>query len=73
MLVKLTYFKESGKLYAGGEINTPSEGLHLHEIWEWICLLRNNRELPNLMKGHSRFIVLVDVPEHPNNHLHLIV
>ena len=69
--VKLTYFRRSGKYYTEGEYN--SEKRHMHEIFDEVQLKSEMGTLPGLMKGHSDFIVLIDVPEHPNNHPRLVV
>ena len=55
MLVRLTYFKQSGKYYSEGQYITKKK--KLFEIWDEIVLLMQVGELPGLMKGHSDFIV----------------
>lgn len=71
MRVKLTYFKEHGKYYTEAEYST--ERAYLFEIWAEVELMSRTRGLPGLVKDHSPFIVLVDVPEHPHNHPHLVM
>jgi len=83
MQVKLTYFKPSGKYYSGAEYETqlPAEDLQhppgtrapaLFKIWEEVAQLRSERRLPGLINGHSWFGVLIDVPDHPHRHPHLL-
>lgn len=69
MKVKLTYFKESGKYYSDGNYETNK--IHLFEIFKEVKQKLDDRCLPGLIKNHSYFIVLIDVPEHQNNHPHL--
>lgn len=71
MKVKLTYFRVFGKYYSEGEYDTNQ--LHLFEIFEEVAKLIENRKLPGLIEGHGSYIVLVDVPEHPNNHPALVL
>lgn len=66
MLVKLTYFLESGKYYSEAEYEI--ESLPLHIIWQNVIEKMNGKRLPGLREGHSDFIVLVDVPEHQHRH-----
>lgn len=90
MIVKLTYFKPTGKYYASGEYETklPHHWLklavktesgmteasapHLFEIWAEVEAMIELRRCPDLIEGHSDFLVAVDVPDHPHNHPHLI-
>lgn len=84
MIVKLTYFKPTGKYYASGEYETklpardlrhPQSSLpapYLHEIWAEVEAMIELRRCPDLVEGHSNFLVAVDVPDHPHNHPHLI-
>ena len=70
MKVLLDYFKPSGKWYGEGEFETqPKE---LYEIWDQVKEMLSRRELPGLIKGHSKFITSVDVPDHPHRHPRLI-
>lgn len=70
MKVKLTYFRLRGKYYSEGEYETTRQ--HLFQIFEEVDLLRRERKLPGLAEGHDRYIVLVDVPDHKDNHPTLI-
>lgn len=83
MKVHLNYFKPNGKHYASGEYDTavPVVELHhppgrsappLYRIFEEVAGLKAAKRLPGLREGHSEFIVLIDVPEHPHRHLHLL-
>ena len=71
MLVKLTYFKRSGKFYDEGTYETDHKPLY--QIWKEVEQLRDHRKLPGLIEGHSYYIVSVDVPEHEYNHPDLII
>lgn len=71
MKVQLTYFKLRGKFYCDGEYTTQKE--HLFEIFDEVAQLSDTRQLPGLTEGHSPYIVLISVPEHPHNHLHLVM
>lgn len=71
MLVKLTYFKISGKYYSESSYITHNE--HLFQIWNEVEQKLSIARLPGLMVGHSPFHVLVDVPKHPHQHPHLIL
>lgn len=84
MLVKLTYFKPNGKYYSEGEYETkvePTDLVHpkgtrgpaLFLIWEEVAQLKERQLLPDLRAGHSDFTVLIDVPDHPHRHLHLLL
>lgn len=68
--VKLTYFKRGGKYYSEGEYETQIE--HLFEIFDEVRELLWSKQLPGLMVGHSDFITLIEVPDHPNDHPRLI-
>lgn len=83
MRVHLNYFKPNGKHYASGEYDTAvpavelswPPGVHappLYRIFEEVAELKVARKLPGLREGHSEFAVLIDVPEHPHRHLHLL-
>lgn len=71
MKVKLIYFLFSGKYYSEGEYQTHKTDLW--KIWIEVETMRFEGNLPGLVKGANEFIVLIDVPDHPYNHLHLIV
>lgn len=83
MLVKLCYFKPSGKYYSEGEYETAitavdlvhPDGAHappIHLIFSEVHELKTKQMLPGLIEGHSDFAVLIDVPDHPHRHPHLI-
>lgn len=63
--VNLSYFKDTGKWYSDGTYN--SEKVELYAIFDEVRNLKRMKKLPGLMEGHSDFIILIDVPEHPNN------
>lgn len=66
MLVKLTYFKRSGKLYTSGTYLTACE--HMFEIYREVALKRVRGELPDLAPHHQmNCTVLVEAPEHKYN------
>lgn len=71
MLVKLTYFKPSGKYYSEGSYTTNNVGLY--DIWSEVRTMQIEKDLPGLTSGHSDFIISVDVPDHPCRHPHLIL
>lgn len=68
MLVKLTYFKRSGKYYACGEYE--SDELHLFQIWNEV---KKMKEHPGLVCKWVDGPISVDVPDHPFNHPHLVM
>lgn len=70
MKVKLTYFKQSGKYYTDGEYDTNKEALY--EIWDEVRSKQVAGELPGLIVGCTKFTILVEVPDHPHAHPHLI-
>jgi hypothetical protein len=64
LTVELTYFKDNGKYYSGGNFNT-----HLDDLFSiWECI-RQMPKHPGLSTNwfNSGFI-LVEVPKHPSNH-----
>jgi len=71
MLVKLTYFKLSGKYYS--EASYVSGKDYLFEIWDEVKQRRLAGSLWGLTTGHSPFHILVNVPGHPHEHPHLIL
>lgn len=64
--VQLTYFRTTGKYYTEGEFETSAQ--HLWHIWAEVDRMRLEKTLPGLIKGHSPFIVLVEVPNHEHDH-----
>ena len=74
MVVKLTYFKLTGKLYSGGDYTTTLKANDgIWRIWNEVREMLETGGLPDLYEDHGSFIVLVDVPEHPQNGPHLIM
>jgi len=71
MLVKLTYFKPSGKYYS--EVSYVSKKDSLGDIWDEVKQRRTAKLLWGLVSGHSEFHVLIDVPNHPHRHPRLIL
>lgn len=67
LTVKLTYFKPCGKYYSEGEF-TVDAAQPLFKIWDFIDELIKQKKLPGLVRGHSSFIVLVNVPGHMHEH-----
>jgi len=71
-MVRLTYFKSTGKFYAHGQYRTQAK--ELYKIWREVEKKLNSGSLPGLMPGHyHEFLVLVNVPSHTHNHPHLIM
>ena len=68
--VNLTYFKQSGKYYSQGGYNSQKEDLQ--DIFDEAEDMWNRRRLPGLMEDHSPFITLIEVPDHPHDHPHLV-
>jgi hypothetical protein len=68
--VHLTYFKGSGKYYSSGQYQTSHE--ELHQIFQEVKGLVQSGQLPGLRQGAS-FNTLIEVPDHPHNHPHLIM
>lgn len=70
--VNLTYFKVSGKYYIGTSYRTEHESLL--DIWKEVENMRAEDRLPGLKEGlaNEEFTILVDVPEHTDNHPHLL-
>ena len=71
MLVKLTYFKTSGKYYS--ECTYISNKDSLFGIWDEVKRRKEAGCLWGLVSGHSSYHILVDVPNHPHEHPHLIL
>jgi len=73
MRIELTYFRPNGKYYT--EMDYDCKELHtaLYEYWNHILKLKLAGNLPGLIKGPHNFIILVEVPDHPHNHPHLIM
>jgi hypothetical protein len=74
MKVNLTYFKSSGKYYSEGSYEADHlPGTILQTFWEEVARMNREGRLPDLFQGHSPYFVLISIPEHPNNHPHLVV
>lgn len=69
--VKLTYFQASGKYYSEGQY--VSDKLHLTDIWAELREMFRAGHCPGLFDGVNEFYTVVEVPEHPHNHLTLIM
>jgi len=69
--VNLDYFKESGKWYAEGSFE--SNRTELYEIFADVQNMLDKNILPGLAPGHSCFYVIIDVPDHKNNHPHMCI
>lgn len=69
MKVKLTYFRPGGKYYSSGEYETRNG--HLFNIWDEVKEMRDKNELPDILTND--WIILVEVPEHINDHPKLIL
>ena len=70
MKVNLIYFKQTGKFFSEGTYETEKE--HLFQIFTEVREKTHSGDLPGLIKGHSEFLVSIDVPDHPHRHPHLI-
>ncbi len=70
MKVELTYFKYNGTYYASGIYNT--EETDWTDIYFEVRRKHKNGKLPGLPEGSNGFIVLMDVPNHPDNIMKLI-
>ena len=69
--VNLTYFKDTGKYYSEGSYLTKVTDLN--KIWNDVIQMARMKRLPDLVKDHSDFIILINVPDHPNDHPKLIL
>jgi hypothetical protein len=65
--VELTYFRASGKYYAGGSYETTTQSLQ--GIWDEITDMYDH---PGL-SSYWRDIILVNVPDHPHAHPKLLM
>ncbi|MHB8674659.1 MAG: hypothetical protein ACYDAK_13410 [Candidatus Limnocylindrales bacterium] len=68
--VHLTYFKDTGKYYSSGQYRTAHDTLY--EIFLEVDEMVQSGQLPGLRQG-AHYLTLIDVPEHPHNHPHLII
>ncbi len=70
--VQLIYFRQTGKFLTTAETVLAHE--EIVEIWEEIDDMRRLGRLPGLRPGAGRdLFVLVDVPDHPQRALHLVM
>lgn len=69
--VRLNYFTPTGKWYTDAQFLTTNKPLY--EIWEEVDDKLRRRRLPGLVPNHSRYMVVIDVPEHEHNHPHLLI
>jgi hypothetical protein len=70
--IQLTYFRQTGKFLTTAE--TTIEHDELVEIWEEVDELRRIGRLPGLRPNAGRdLFVIVDVPDHPQRVLHLVM
>jgi hypothetical protein len=67
--VKLTYFKPNGKFYSTGSYNSNKE--FMFQISDEVAHMALENCLPDL-NGPSKFVILIQVPDHPHSHPHLI-
>lgn len=70
-MVQLKYFKLSGKYYSEGHYRSYRS--FMDEIFREVRQLKEQGKLPGLAEGAKEFIVFVTVPDHDNNHPHLIL
>lgn len=61
-MIRLTYFKPTGKYYAEGKLQ-PLRGETFWDLIARVRELHGSRRLPGLAPGHSDFIVLVETPD----------
>jgi hypothetical protein len=71
MKVQLTYFKDTGKFYGGGEYDTDKDALY--EIWDEVREMIKQGIRPGLVEGCHEFHTLVNVPDHRHEHPRLIL
>ena len=70
--VQLAYFRLTGKFLAYADCEVVQETLP--QIWEVIHDLRRGGRLPGLRPNAGRdLFILVDVPDHPERALHLVM
>lgn len=68
MVAKIETFKKfSGKWYIDIDVKIPPQYKELFDIWNYLKEYKDNIE------GNQNLIWYVDVPNHPNNHPHLIL
>jgi len=62
MIIKLTYFKQSGKYYSEGDLEVTNAD-RPWEIYDQVRTLLKTRTLPGLIEGHSNFTIHVHIPD----------
>lgn len=73
LVVKLSYFKQSGKWYSNGDFTVPAT-LSLIDIWDMVKKIMKQGKLPGLVTGGgSEFYVLCNVPGHVHEHPALFI
>ena len=70
-MVKIDYFKKSGKYYSSGDY--MSNELQLYQIWQELQDMFAKGKRPGLVDGKLEFYAVITVPDHPHNHPHLII
>ena len=70
--VNLNYFKTSGKFYGKGSYEVTTDK-PLYKIWDQVVTLRDTGRLPGLGIGASNYNILIEVPEHPDNHPYFLM
>lgn len=63
MTVKLTYFKQTGKYYSEGAYESLNQ--YAFEVFNEVKEMLATKRLPDLVEGHSDFIVLVEPEDGP--------
>ncbi len=74
MKVKISYFKKTGKWYSDAEYDSL-EHRALYSVWDELLALMQEGRPPGLIERLGQpceFIALVDVPDHPHNHPHIV-
>jgi len=69
-LIKLTYFKRSGKYYTEGSYYSEKE--YMYQIFEEVAELKENLQLPGLSSGDWEGIIHIYSDTHPNAYPGLI-
>ena len=70
--VQLIYFRPKGRFLATAETTIAHD--EIVEIWEEIDEMRRLGRLPGLRPGAGRdLLIVVDVPDHPQRVLHLVM
>jgi hypothetical protein len=69
-LIKLTYFKRSGKYYTDGSYYSEKEWMH--HIFDEVVDMKKNLQLPGLISGDWDGIIHIYSDTHPNAYPGLI-